>query len=335
MFVTDFTRTPWTQIGTNVSISANLTEAMAMAKLNFTVEKTPAYVIRHEPEEGHSLSSLGQRVDDYVSVKNEYFIRREDTGHFLGRCGKDYTPLQNVKAFEFFQPFLDSGQAVLHTAGMLAGGEKIWVLCELQSDSDDRITIGGYDEIKKFVLLVNSHNAKSAVLVGFTPIRFACTNMLSALMHDKDSQMMRIRHHKDVVKAVEEMHCHMARADVTFTNAAKGFETLAQHHYKDSKQLSEYIAQVFKIDLDKEQSTKTKNKLDAVKLCVLDGYGNTHQQIRGTWWQAYNGVTQYLNYEYGRNADSRMNALWFGASAKVGARALEVALDYCTGTVSA
>ena len=53
-------------------------------------------------------------------------IIRQSDGAKLGEVGKVYTALQNEKAFDFFQPFVDSGEVTLETAGSLDGGKKIW-----------------------------------------------------------------------------------------------------------------------------------------------------------------------------------------------------------------
>ena len=48
--------------------------------------------------------------------------------------------------------------------------------------------------------------------------------------------------------------------------------------------------------------------------------------MRGTVWQAYNAVTEYITHDYGRSDDSRLQAQWFGATATMGKKALDLAL---------
>ena len=57
------------------------------------------------------------------------------------------------------------------------------------------------------------------------------------------------------------------------------------------------------------------------------GRGNDLPSIRGTYWSAYNGVSEWLTYSRGRSDDNRLNSLWFGAGALTNRRALELALD--------
>jgi len=157
--------------------------------------------------------------------------------------------------------------------------------------------------------------------------------MLTSLMGDKDSQMVRIRHHQNVEDAVVEVRRHMKHANEHFEKSIlPQYQRLAARQYRDNAQLCDYIIKVFDLKPPEGQeglSTRSNNKISEVLDAIINGYGNTGVGVRGTWWAAYNGVTQYLNYSYGRNADSRLNALWFGAGAKFGKAALKVALDYC------
>ena len=65
---------------------------------------------------------------------------------------------------------------------------------------------------------------------------------------------------------------------------------------------------------------------EIVRLAVV-GRGNNLPSIRGTYWSAYNGVSEWLTYNRGRSDDNRLNSLWFGDSALTNRHALEVALD--------
>jgi len=320
---TEFEQLPWAGVGTDVAEFTNVADAMVHAGLDFTVEKAQGYVIRHD------AGAASCCFDDFTGVKNEYFIRRTDNGRILGRCGKDYTPLQNTKAFGFFQPFLDDGSAVLHTVGSLNYGQRIWVLAELTGPS---MYIGGLDVVKKFLLLVNSHDAKGAVIGGFTPIRFCCTNMLAALMHDKQSQMFKIRHHQGVEQAVEEMRAAMKQADASFKIVGEQFETLASFTVPCQEILDNYIKEVFKMKYPKgkeELSAQSQKKLAQIRNLCIYGDGNNRPGIKDTWWAAYNGITQYLNFEAGRKTETRLKSLWLGEGAKISGRALTIALAWC------
>jgi hypothetical protein len=83
---------------------------------------------------------------------------------------------------------------------------------------------------------------------------------------------------------------------------------------------------VFKVE-DQEASSRLKNLMEEIVRLAEAGRGNNLPSIRGTYWSAYNGLSEWLTYNRGRSDDNRLNSLWFGDSALTNRRALEVALD--------
>ena len=52
--------------------------------------------------------------------------------------------------------------------------------------------------------------------------------------------------------------------------------------------------------------------------------GQDNKAIRGTLWAAYNGVTEWVDHERGRDG-TRLAAAWYGEGRRIKQRALEVA----------
>jgi Domain of unknown function (DUF932) len=105
-----------------------------------------------------------------INILDQYALCREKDNIILGIVRSDYVPLQNKKAFEWFQPFLHAGEATLETAGSLKGGSKVWILAKIRNGEQAVYT---KDEIAHYILLSNSHNGSMPVRVGFTPFVFA------------------------------------------------------------------------------------------------------------------------------------------------------------------
>ena len=96
-------------------------------------------------------------------------------------------------------------------------------------------------------------------------------------------------------------------------------------HQKD---LRKYVRVLIQGEKDAEQpfddvSTRTQNIIKKI-----EGYMDMPNQkiSSGSWWAAYNSVNEYLNYESGRNVNTRLSSLWFGQSASLNKEALDLAL---------
>lgn len=252
-----------------------------------------------------------------------YAVRRKSDGRILGTVGPKYTLLQNQEAFQWFEPFLEAREAALHTAGSLAQGSRIWVLAKLNRDP---LVIAEGDEVEKYLLLSHSHDGSLAVRAGFTPIRVVCQNTLS-MAHSADaSRLIRVKHSKSVQEHLENIRGVMNLANQEFEATAEQYRLLA---HKDINQadLKKYVRRVFKLQEDKEIGSRMQHILDEVLGLAEAGVGNDLPSVRGTWWAAYNGVSEYLTHQHGRNESNRLNSLWFGENRHINSHALETAVE--------
>ena len=83
---------------------------------------------------------------------------------------------------------------------------------------------------------------------------------------------------------------------------------------------------MLKVDTKTAISTRTQNMIQEIMGLCESGKGNTLPSISGTYWSAYNGVTEWLGYQRGNTESNRLNSLWFGDSANVNKHALETAV---------
>jgi hypothetical protein len=91
--------------------------------------------------------------------------------------------------------------------------------------------------------------------------------------------------------------------------------------------LQRYIQKVLKVEDDQEAGTRMKNIIVEIVGWAEAGRGNDLPSVRGTYWTAYNGVTEWLTYSRGHSQQNRLNSLWFGDGASLNRQALEVTLD--------
>src|SRR5688572_20537228 len=95
-------------------------EVLVKSQLNFTVDKLPN---KHVFLSGKEVYS-----------KTSFFTYRTDTEQVLGdSVGKDYTIVQNLDAFSFFDQIAGENNIFYETAGALGKGEVIFVTAKFPS----------------------------------------------------------------------------------------------------------------------------------------------------------------------------------------------------------
>jgi len=304
--------TPWHGLGTKLENPPSAEEAIRCAGLDWEVSTE-----RLQTADGQTAPAFA--------------TRRSTDKRILGVVGEQYVPVQNKAAFAFFDPFVQSGEACFETAGSLRQGSRVWVLAKINREPSI-IVAKANDIVSKYVLLSNSHDGTMAVRVGFTPIRVVCANTLALAHSDGGSKLVRIRHVANVDNALEAVRDVMNLANAQFEATAEQYRRLAAHDI-NSADLARYVCRVFapgKEDSSDEDTTKKAEKgrvLSAVTNLFENGRGNSLPGVRGTMWAAYNAVTEYLSYERGANADTRLDRLWFQGGVSTNKRALETAIQ--------
>lgn len=301
---------PWHGLGKMVSENIGVAEAFKESGADFEVGLM-------------DLQTVPQ--DNFIARKVDHkAIYRKDTGAVLGVAGPNWTPMQNVHAFDWFKPFLDSGEVKLHTAGVLDEGRRVWCLAQIQRPNSE-IVKG--DEVCKFVLLSNPHIWGKAIMVGFTPIRVVCVNTLAAAIHDKASKLLRVRHTQDAVANLDNIRETVNAIDAKFEATAEQYRLLARKGI-NSADVRKYVKTVLGVEetAEKDLATRTKNTIEEIMKNFEMGLGSNIPGVRGTLWGAYNAYNEYLVYQQGRNANNRLDNLWFGNNAKDNEFALETAL---------
>jgi len=301
--------TPWHGLGTRFITPPTLDEAIVAAGLDWKVTTEPVFSAGQE-----KLPAL--------------LTRRSSDGSILGVVGPTYEPLQNLKAFDFFKPFIESGEAAIETAGSLRMGKRVFVLAKLNLDPMD-IVKG--DSVEKYVLLSNSHDGTLAVRVGFTPVRVVCANTMAMALGDSASKLIRVRHTKNVADNLELIRETMNLANQQFEATAEQFRMLAAKNINQAD-LEKYIKLVFNSNkkiIEAEGDTSSLNNkriINAIQPLFEKGLGNDLPGVKGTLWGAYNAANEYLQYYRGDDAQVRLDQMWFGQSAALNKRALEVAV---------
>jgi len=310
--------------------TTDVKEAIKVAGLDWKVFKVPLFVpksasVASDDDEAISISipkdARGKRAIGHWGVF------RDSDYRFIGCVGKKYSILQNKKAFEWFQPWLDSGSVKFETAGSLYDGAVVWVLGKVQQD-DDEIIPG--DAVKRYILLSTSHDGSQATYAGFSGIRVVCANTLRFAQDHGSSKLLKCRHTKGQNETLKLIQKTMDLANEDFKATADQYRLLARTTIKQDDLVS-YVKVVLKTDegteaKPKELSTKMGNIIDR----IVDNYrnGRGSELATGTAWGAYNAVTEWLSYDRGTVGEKRLKSLWFGDGARLNQRALDVAVQH-------
>jgi phage/plasmid-like protein (TIGR03299 family) len=300
-----FGESAWHGLGvtlpTDSPVRYSIDDAIAISGLDWSVETRPVFV-------------------DGREVAGHKAIVRPDTGDVFGVVGERYRPLQNRDQFNWFRPFLECGECQFETCGSLKGGALVWVLAKVnRADAE----IASDDRIRKYLLLTSSHDGSRSTSVGFCPIRVVCWNTLSAGLRDDRSTLLKVKHTASQASALKTIRETINLVDETFEASAAQYRKLVTCHVSRAD-IRRYVKAVLElVDDETGYSARQRNILENVVSLCVNGVGNDGQ----TAWSAYNGVTHYTTHVYGRNADSRLRAAWYGAGKRINDRAFAVALQ--------
>jgi len=302
-----FGKTPWHGLGTVLDESDcyDWTAAAKKAGLDWQVELVPL-----------------QTADTNVAVAHKG-VRRSTDNKLLGVVGPRFAPLSNAEAFKWFQPFLDAKEARLETAGALRGGSRVWVLAKIARDP---IEVAKGDIVEKYLLLSHGHDGSLAVRVGFTPQRVVCQNTLSMAHNSDASKLIRLRHSKSLRTNLENVRQIVDAANAEFTATAEQYRLLARRDINQAD-LRKYVRRVLKVDDAEVPSARLANQIERIIELAETGAGNDLPSVAGSWWCAYQGVSDWVSHSRGRTPATRLDSLLFGDGAALNKSALQIAVE--------
>jgi len=273
--------------------------------------------LRYVIENADGTLSEGPLLERYAGI-----IRGD--GKEISAVGADYCVEQPSEKIDDIMPLVQTGRITIESAGTLADGRKIFVLFKLKESE----VIKG-DLITGYLLYATSYDGSLKSIIRQTNTRVVCNNTLEMAMKGNTRFSWAFKHTKNLHTRIDNANTEIAKYLNVFDDGIKQYQVLASKH-ATTQELKTYVERVFELDTTKpeEVSTKLQTKVDHVLdlLCSTSNYDMV-PTARGTYWQGYNAVTQYLTHEQGRNEKTRLNNLWFGSSVDLSQKALSMALD--------
>ena len=303
-------RPAWHGLGKILNNPPTIAEAIQAAGLDWSVIEKPIFFNQDNQEE--------EGAEPILIESHKSLIRSTDN-QVLGVVSKNYQPLQNLDAFNFFDFLLHDHDVSLEAAGSLREGKRIWVLAKINHLTQE---VTQNDAVNPYLLLSNSHDASLAVWIQFTPIRVCCDNTLSYALsnrHEKREigRAFSIRHQGDIEGKLAQAKNALNFAKQEFSTTVEQYKLMANHQISQFD-LDFYLSEV--LETDNPQSTRAYPQIVAN---FEKGRGNKGSTV----WDAYNGITEWLDHQRGKNQNTRLNSSWFGASAKTRTLAHHKALE--------
>lgn len=258
-------------------------------------------------------------------------VVRTDTGEAVALVGPDFEPLSNRDAFEWFRPWLASGEATIETAGELLGGNRVWVLAKVAGTEFD---VGDGDTVQPYILLAHGHGGPRtlAIRAGLTATRVVCNNTLSmALGPDGGaSSLVKIPHTAGARASLENVRQAIDAVRQHCAATAELFRAMTRIEVASDAVVRAAVDAVYGAPVEREDGKANREpRKEEILRMFHEGVGADLTSAKGTLWGLWQAFTEYETHaatseRAARNLAARCNGLAFGKNGKKIAAALRV-----------
>lgn len=306
-------------------------EAIGFAGLDYHVAKRPLFTFDNLASDRSRDSGVVPEAG--LEVPNFFATVRTDTEQALGVVGRDYSVVQNVDAFAFFDSIVGGGDGILYeTAGALGKGERIFITAKLPS----YIRVGRDDLIEQYIFLTTSHDGGGSITAAFTPVRIVCNNTLNAAMRSQQNAV-RIRHSSGAAERLKQAHRLMGISSVFSSELEQLFNHWTTKRISDPevKRLismamapSSEVLEKLHRGAEDEQSACFKNMVEDAFAYAMGDPAQQTQTTKGTLFGAYNSISGYFqNVRKFSGDEAKFKSILEGTAKQRG----QAAFDLCLG----
>ena len=317
----------WHKLGTVLDGTLPAREAFSIAQADFTVAGRPIY------------DADMRAIDGYQA------ITRTDTGTTLSVMNGTYTLVQNEQLIRVAEALHED--ATMDAVCVLAEGRKVTFTARIRQAEGD--VLRG-DTIHQYLVGCTSHDGSIAFQILFSPIRVVCQNTLSAALGEaarssRKGKVCRIRHTRNANVLIAQLPALIDFQRQQFTGGLAELRAMAATPCT-SAQFRTYIESVFAEQLSgtinaRRGDTSTARPRRLEDLPAWDSLahkfhgraiGSDIPGVKGSYWGAYQALTEFLSHDAGRAKDpteaarQRLESLYWGQGATALTRAHELAL---------
>lgn len=264
----------WHGLGKMLSGYPTIDAAYELSGHNFTVLNAPCY-----DEHGTELPNYIRR------------LIRTDTDATIGKCAAGYKPVQNTELYNFMRVLhAEDEQIKLDTAGVLKGGQYVWVLALANESSP------AGDNVQQYLLAYNQHNAGASLRIQMTNVRVQCWNTLSLAMREAENVIC-IRHTGNVQAQIEQAKMIIKTSKLYAKQFDELIELLDGH-----PAAYDFVERVtFKVwpkpEGKKIRDINERHRAGVIEIfkryCVI----NAERAAGATLWGAVNAFTHYVDHQ--------------------------------------
>lgn len=249
----------------------------------------------------------------------------DSENRYLGTVGPEYRVLQDKDFVEALRPWVEGGFASVETAGLLAGGSRVWV--QLKIKEGEMEVIPG-DSIQSYIFAAQGHDGSLSVVSGYTAERIICRNTLAVAL--KEDGLIRVKHRGDVVQKSVDLQTKVFGIKAAAEKQVEMFRFLASKKV-DVKGVDAFIMAVLGKD-----DRRTGGPSDRIRTRFMSGIGNSGQ----SYWHLLNAVTEDASHNLGNSMRSdapgdregrALSRLWFGSASRTLEKATMAAVTLAQG----
>lgn len=260
-------------------------------------------------------------------------VVRKDTGVTMGLGMKDgYQIVQPRKAFEWLDSLMQDGIMKYASAGVLRGGQKIWILGAVPEDDEP---IPG-ETNKKYVLWLDQFDGAGSLQWFYCNTRVECANTARIALCEKDAQFKGIRHAGNMDEKIKAARAVLINARQAFRKYNADARKLVEARYTKEQAL-EFVHTLLPEPADKDAKRSVgvwNRKMEAIRTGMRHPSSKIGN-MEGTFWQLVNAVSFAVDHgglfrfkETGNSSkgDNRFLSLMTGDGATFKAEAFAIAM---------
>jgi phage/plasmid-like protein (TIGR03299 family) len=314
---------PWQRFGRSFTPTADALEALHLSGLNWKVEK------------------VGLRTEDLSPITDHVAIRRSDTGRVLGIVGREFQPLQNHAAFDFFRDLAGESRISFETAGAFDGGCTTWVQARLP---DLNICIGD-DVSESYLFISNGHTGNKPLTIAPTTVRIICRNTLRMAEAQGERARKRkqslevgftVRHTIGMRSALNDIRDAYAKTFRSHAATKQAYELLASMPMTTAL-TNDFLRRVFETSTGPDESERAKtirvNRRERINAILASATSNV-KGTAGSAFSLFQAAVEYIDHDRGTRAadgedadEKRLVSATFGSGAALKAVAWDAILE--------